>query len=91
MILAQAIIHLELPEVKSLKGRRSVVNSLKDRLKAFNISVLDISGSYVKEADIALAWLAHDARQSAQVRQSVERVLERHFGEYTWDLELEEL
>jgi uncharacterized protein YlxP (DUF503 family) len=91
MILAQAILHLELPEVHSLKGRRSVVNSLKDRLKAFNISLLDISGSYVKEADIALAWLAHDARQSAQIRQSVERLLERHFGEYLWDLELEEL
>ncbi|ADV46754.1 DUF503 domain-containing protein [Nitratifractor salsuginis] len=91
MILAQAIIHLELPEVHTLKGRRSVINSLKDRLKAFNISVLDISGSYAKEADIALAWLAHDARQSAQIRQSVERVLERHFGEYLWDLEFEEL
>jgi len=91
MILAQAILHLELPEVHSLKGRRSVVNSLKDRLKAFNLSVLDISGSYVKEADIALAWLAHDARQSAQIRQSVERILERHFGEYLWDLEVEEL
>ncbi len=91
MLLFQGILHLELEEIETLKGRRRVVNSLKDRLKTFNISVLDISGSYVKEADIALAWLAHDARHSAQIRQSLERLLERHFSEYIWDLEFEEL
>ena len=91
MILAQGFLRLELPEAHSLKGRRQVVNSLKDRLKAFNLSVLDISGSYPKEAEIALAWLAHDTRQSAQIRQSIERLLERRFSEYLWELEVEEL
>ena len=91
MTLTHAILHLELPEAHSLKGRRRVVHSLKERLRVFNISVLDISGSYVREAEIALAWLAHDLRRSAQIRQSVERVLERHFSEYPWELELEEL
>jgi len=91
MTLSHAILRLELPEAHSLKGRRRIVNSLKERLKAFNISVLDVSGSYVREAEIALAWLAHNPRQSAQIRQSVERVLERHFSEYPWDLEIEEM
>ena len=91
MTLTHAVLRLELPEAHSLKGRRRVVHSLKERLRAFNISVLDISGSYVREAEIALAWLAHDPRQSAQIRQSVERVLERHFSEYPWELEIEEI
>ena len=91
MILAQGFLRLELPEARSLKGRRQVVNSLKDRLKAFNLSVLDISGSYPKEAEIALAWLAHDPRQSARIRQSIERLLEHRFSEYLWELEVEEL
>ena len=91
MIIAQGFLRLELPEAHSLKGRRQVVNSLKDRLKAFNLSVLDISSSYPKEAEIALAWLAHDPRQSAQIRQSIERLLERRFSEYLWELEVEEI
>ena len=91
MVLSHAVIRLELPEAHSLKGRRRVVHSLKERLKAFNISVLDISGSYIREAEIALAWLAHDTRQSAQIRQSVERLLDRYYGEYPWELEYEEI
>ena len=91
MILVQGILHLELPEVQSLKGRRRVVDSLKERLRTFNISVLDVSGSYVREADIALAWLAHDARQSAQIRQSIESVMDRYYGEYLYELDYEEL
>ena len=90
MILVHGILRLELPEVHSLKGRRQIVHSLKERLKAFNISVLDISGEYVREAELALAWLAHDSRQAAQIRQSVERTMERHFPELFWELEVEE-
>ena len=70
MILVHGILRLELPEVHSLKGRRRIVHSLKERLKAFNIWVLDFSGEYVREAGLALAWLAHDSRQAAQIRQS---------------------
>jgi len=91
MILAQAFLRIELPEAHSLKGRRQVLNSLKDRLKAFNLTVLDLSGSYPKEAEIALAWLAHDARQSARIRQSIEDLLQRRFPEYLWELEVEEI
>jgi len=91
MLLTHAVIHLELPEIHSLKGRRSIVNSLKDRLGAFNVSVLDISGSYAREADIAVAWLSHDARQSAQMRQAIEEMIERHFGGIFWEMDFEEI
>jgi hypothetical protein len=82
---------MELPEVHSLKGRRSVLNSLKEKLKKFNVSLLDISGEYAKEADIAFVFLSHNARRAAQYREEVESMLERNFSEYFYELEYEEV
>ena len=91
MILCNVIIHLDLPEVESLKGRRAVTNSLKEKLKSFNVSVLDVSGEYAKEADIAFVFLSPNAMTSAQYRNKIEQMIERNFGEYLFELEYEEL
>ncbi|MDD3591460.1 MAG: DUF503 domain-containing protein [Sulfurovum sp.] len=91
MILCNCYLHMELPEVHSLKGRRSVLNSLKEKLKRFNVSLLDISGEYVKEADIAFVFLSHDARGAAQYREEIESMLARNFSEYFYELEYEEI
>lgn len=80
---------MELPEVHSLKGRRSVLNSLKEKLKKFNVSLLDISGEYAKEADVAFVFLSHDARAAAQYKEEIESMLERNFSQYYYELELE--
>lgn len=91
MIICSCILHLELPHVHSLKGRRSITNSLKEKLKAFNLSVLDISGAYAKEADIAFVFLSQNTLGSAQYREKIEKMLERNFSEYQFDLEYEEI
>ena len=91
MIISYATIRIEIPKAHSLKGRRRIVNSIKERLKRFNISVLDISSEYAKEAEIALVWLSHYKRQSAQIRQSIEKVLDSGFGEFVWEMEVEEI
>lgn len=91
MIIFHCHIHLELPYVSSLKGRRSILSSLKEKLKSFNVSVLDVSGEYAKEADVAFAFLAHDARSGAQYKEKIEQMLERNFGEYMYELECEEI
>jgi uncharacterized protein YlxP (DUF503 family) len=80
---------MELPEVHSLKGRRSVLNSLKEKLKKFNVSLLDISGEYAKEADVAFVYLSHDSRAAAQYKEEIESMLERNFSEYYYELDLE--
>jgi len=91
MIICHCDIHLELPDIHSLKGRRSVVNSLKERLKAFNVSVMDVSGDYPKEADIAFVFLTPDARSAAQYREKIEQMLERHFSAFHYEVEYEEI
>ena len=82
---------MELPEVHSLKGRRAVLNSLKEKLKKFNVSLLDISGEYAKEADISFVFLSHNAKGAAQYREQIESMLEKNYSEYIYELEYEEI
>jgi len=91
MLICHCTLHLELPDARSLKGRRSVTNGVKERLKAFNVSVMDLSGAYPKEADIAFVFLSPDARSAAQYRDTIEQMLERHFSELHYDLDYEEI
>ena len=66
MIICNCILHFELPYIHSLKGRRAVTNAFKEKLRSFNVSLLDISGAYAKEADIAFVFLSPDLRHAAQ-------------------------
>jgi len=91
MILCNCHLHMELPEIRSLKGRRAVLNSLKEKLKSFNVSVLDLSGEYAKEADVAFVFLSHDGKSAAQYREKIEAMLERNFSDYFYELDYEEL
>ncbi len=84
-------LHFDLPQAHSLKGRRSVTNSVKEKLRTFNVSVMDMSGEYAKEADIAFVFLSPDARSAAQYREKIEKMLERNFSEFLWEMEYEEL
>lgn len=91
MTICSCILHLELPYAQSLKGRRSVTNSMKEKLKAFNVSVMDISGEYAKEADIAFVFLSPNTLKATQYREKIEQMLERNFSEYHFELEYEEI
>ena len=91
MIICSCIIHFELPHVQSLKGRRSITSSVKEKLKAFNVSVIDISSEYAKEADIAFVFLSQNSLKAAQYRESIEQMLDRNFSEHHFELEYEEI
>ncbi|MEJ2501649.1 MAG: hypothetical protein P8Y65_11155 [Campylobacterales bacterium] len=44
----------------------------------------------MKEADIALVFLTPDSRSAAQYRDKIERMLERNFSEFHYELSYEE-
>lgn len=90
MIVCTMYLNFDLPEVHSLKGRRSILNSLKEKLKTFNVSVLDISSEYPREASIALVFLSPDAVSAAQYRSRIETMIETRFPEYPCEVEFEE-
>lgn len=89
MIISNCIIHIELPQIHSLKGRRAVTNSMKEKLKAFNVSVIDLSGEYAKEADIGFVFVSPNSLKSAQYREKIDSMLERNFSEYLYEIECE--
>jgi len=89
MIIANILIRLELPQVHSLKGRRSVLNRIKDALKKMNVSVLDISSEYVKEGELAVVYAAANEKLCAQILQSIETLLEQRFPELECEVEFE--
>jgi len=82
-------IHIDLEFVHSLKGRRKIINSIKDRLKSKNLSLLDISGEYAKEIDLALSFLSIDEYSGKQKFQNIQNFLENTFPEYDIDIDYE--
>jgi len=89
VVIVNMIVDFELPFVFSLKERRKVLNSLKDKLKKFNISILDISSEYPKEASVAIVFAAHNEKQAIQVREKIESFLYKNFPEIEFFFDVE--
>lgn len=91
MVIGNLFIRIELPYVESLKGRRSVLNRIKEALKKLNVSVLDISSEYAKEAELAVVYAAANEKFAAQMLQSIESLLEQRFPDLQCEVEFEML
>ncbi len=89
MVIADLLIDFELPFVFSLKERRKILNSIKSKIKKFNVSILDISGEYPKEASLAVCYLAHDTKQAEEIYKSIEKFFERNFPEFEFFIDKE--
>ncbi|GAB6046114.1 hypothetical protein JCM11957_17130 [Caminibacter profundus] len=81
MLIVNMIADFELPFAVSLKSRRKVINSIKDKLKKFNVSILDISGEYPKEASIAIVFAVHNEKQAGEISRKIEEFLYKNFPE----------
>lgn len=89
MIITNCMLHLDLPEASSLKGRRSITNRIKDKLGQYNVSVMDVSGEYPKEADIAFVYISPNTLASTQYREKLENILYSQFPELLCEIEYE--
>ncbi len=89
MLVVRTLLHLALPYVHSLKGRRAILNSIKERFKRFNMAVADLSGEYPKEALIALLFFAADRDEMERKISHIEEILARFGGEIEYDIEYE--
>ena len=89
MLIVHALLTLDLPHVTSLKGRRKIVNSIKERLRHKNLSVIDISGEYPKEAAIAICFLALSEPDARKKLQSIEETILRYHPDLSFDLSYE--
>ncbi len=89
MVIVNLLIEFELPFVEGLKGRRAVLNSIKERLKKMNLSVLDISSQYPKEAALAVVFASIDEKNAQKKIQKIEKLLYESFPQYSFDISFE--
>lgn len=89
MLIVNLQLNLFLPYAKSLKGRRKIVHSLKERLSKHNLSILDLSGEYIKEADIAIVFLALNSKAISQKINTIEDIIQKHFSEIEYSIDYE--
>jgi uncharacterized protein YlxP (DUF503 family) len=89
MVIVNMIADFELPFVFSLKERRQILNSIKGKLKKFNVSILDISGEYPKEASIAIVYASHNEKLAGEIRKTIEEFLYKNFPEIEFYFDIE--
>jgi uncharacterized protein YlxP (DUF503 family) len=82
MVVASLTWELSLPGCSSLKEKRSVIRSLRDRLRdKFNVSVAETALQDVHErAEITIALVASDGKMAESVLQKADQLVEEHGG-----------
>jgi uncharacterized protein YlxP (DUF503 family) len=76
--IALLSIELHLPVSQSLKDKRMVVRRLKDRLRAFNVSVAEVAHQDLwQRAGLGVVTVATDDQSAEQTLTSVMREIER--------------
>jgi hypothetical protein len=73
MIVGVCTIELHLPGVGSLKGKRQILLSLKERIKnTYNVSIAEVDGNDLwQRAVLGVACVANDGRRVNQVLDTV--------------------
>jgi len=73
MFIGVLTVELHIPESGSLKGRRSVVKGLKDRIRSrFNVSVAEVGETELwQRATIGVACVSGDKAYAGQVLDKV--------------------
>ena len=82
MVIASGTWDLNLPGCSSLKEKRSIIRSLKDRLRnKFNVSVAETAFQDVhKRAQLSIALVASDGRYAESVLDKLDSFVERNGG-----------
>ena len=82
MVVVSMTWELALPGCASLKEKRSVVRSLKDRLRSkFNVSVAETGLQDVLDrAVLTVALVASDGRLAESMLDKADRLVEEHGG-----------
>ena len=73
MVVGVCTIDLHLPGIGSLKGKRQILLSLKDRIQGkFNVSVAEVDANDLwQRAVLGVACVANDGRYANQVLDGV--------------------
>lgn len=93
MILGTCRIQLFIPAAGSLKAKRSVIKSLKDRIRSrFNVSIAEVADHDLwQRATLGLAVVSNERKHADQTIAAVVRMVEREPRAELIDFETESL
>jgi uncharacterized protein YlxP (DUF503 family) len=79
MPVAKLVVELEIPHAQSLKDRRQVVRSLKDKLRGgFNLSVAELDEALVwNRATLGVATISSSTAYLTAQNEQIERAIYR--------------
>ncbi|MGE0159264.1 MAG: DUF503 domain-containing protein [Gemmatimonadales bacterium] len=82
MVVASLTWELSLPGCSSLKEKRSIIRSLRDRLRdKFNVSVAETDLQDVHQrAELTIALVTSDGHMAESVLQKADQLVESHGG-----------
>ncbi len=77
MVVGLLVANIAIPQANSLKDRRRVVNSIKDRLRnGFNVSVADVGDQNMwRSAELVIAVVSGDSSYANGVLSRVQDLL----------------
>ncbi|SPP64854.1 conserved hypothetical protein [Nitrospira lenta] len=77
MVVGVCTVELWIPESQSLKDKRQVLHSVKDRLRGkFNLSIAEVDGQDLwQKAVLGMACVANDGSHAEQVMEQALNVI----------------
>jgi uncharacterized protein YlxP (DUF503 family) len=89
--VAVGTVDIHLPDVGSLKGKRHVLKSLKDRLRQrFEVSVAEVDHQDAwQRVTLAVAYVSGDSRHANEVISKAMDFIEDHVDGYVTDVQVE--
>jgi len=78
MVVGTCVVELQLPDSGSLKGKRQVLRSIKDRIRArFNVSIAEVDRQDAwQRATLGVAVVSNDARLVDETLNKVINLIE---------------
>jgi hypothetical protein len=73
MIVGLLTLELYFPTAGSLKSKRYVLRSIKDRLKKFNVSVAEDANNLWQKSTLAIACVSNDSAHLYSVFEKVKK------------------
>ncbi len=91
MIIGIARIELHIPGVNSLKGKRQIIKSIKERVKnRFNVSIAEVEKQDLwQRATLGLACVTNDKAQANRILSKVVHFIEQNRNISLTDYEIE--
>lgn len=91
MIVGTAWIELYIPGANSLKGKRQIIKSIKERVRnRFNVSIAEVGEQDLwQRATLGLACVANDKAQANRILSKVIHFIEQNKNISPTDYEIE--